>query len=623
MRIARGFALALGLALFCGAGAALASTQPASVPMPASPTGPQRVITLDELGYADGIGFSDLSGRLDLYFPVPAGPWVRSLRLRLPYSSTAAFDSRRSLQVLAAGRVVFVSPLTKDATSQIIDVPVPPEAVRDGSVVVTLLYSGALSDNRCLDNRVVGDSVTFAPDGGLVLGLDDSVPLTVAAALALIPRDVTIQLPAAPDERQAAAALTIVAANSRAEIALGPVPASGANVRGLIAIGGPMDPALRVVRGTGLPEIIIGGPDPAGVARAIFSPFAPILADADIAQIATVRPAANRLTLADLNADTRILDVPETGIWNIGLPLSRLPAGQTISGLDIGVALPPDASAANAFVSVRLNGTLLATAPADPKGPTWLHIDDVPDGLVSARNSIEVRVTRQHRQDCGDVPLRYPTQLLGASAVRFGGAPAVSDFFQLGPDFHSGVTVVVPNAAALPLAAKAVGGLAGQDALITVSYGRIPDTGPVILVSRTPPPGSHPWLDFAGNNMKLVDQAGRVRLTMSQLQTLTTAQLLNVSGRPVLWLRPGDRAPVPAALWLDRGDVAFIGASGVVLAVATGRDSLYRVTGGGDSAGGFFSQTWVWIALIAFAALLIALFVVLRNRRSPPPPEEE
>jgi hypothetical protein len=567
-----------------------------------------RVVTLDELGYRDGVVFSGLSGKVDLYFPVPGPAWTRSMRLRLPYSTQAAFESRRSVQLTVGGRTLFDAPLGKEATSGVIDVPVALDAIHDGYVRATLTYSGAITENRCMDRRQSGDTLSFAPDGGLAEAVEAGSPPTVASAIALMPREVTVQLPAAASEAQAAAALTLAAANSHAEIVPGAAPGAEDPARGLILIDGPASPALRAAPHPGASELILGGPNPAADARAIASTWTGLFDATSVQRISTTASPSRDLRFIDLNADSRSIEIGDTGGWSVGLPMARLPAGKTIEGLSVDVAVAVEDAAVRPIVSVWFNGLMLGSAPANQAGPTHLRVP-VPEGLVEARNSIEVRVTRQRRQDCGDFPQSYPAQLLGSSEVLLGDAARTTDFFQLAPMFHSGVTVVVPNAAALPLAAKVVSGLAGPGAVIAVSYGVMPAAGPVILISAEPPPGAKPRLSFGASGAALVNHSDQPLFSASRLETLTTAQLLEVDGRVVLWLRPGARAPIPTELWLDRGDVAFIGAAGVEMAAATGRDRLVDVH---DRAmpkrAGFLPSHWTWAAG-AGALVLLMLFV--------------
>jgi hypothetical protein len=530
------------------------------------------------------------------------------MRLRLPYSSQAAFDSRRSVQLIVGGRALFVAPLGKDATSGVIDVPVPLGAIQDGYVRATLDYSGAISDNRCMDQREAGDSLLFAPEGGLSAAVDPGAPPTVAAAIALMPRDVTVQLPDGPSEAQAAAALTLAAANSHTAIALGAGPGADDGTRGLILIDGPASPALRAQPRNGAPELILGGPTPAADARAIASGWNGLFDTPSVERISTTSTPIRHLRLIDLNADSRPIEIGDTGGWTVALPMARLPAGKTIEALSVDVAVAVDDAALRPIVSVWFNGLMLGSAGANQAGPTHLRVP-VPEGLIQARNSIEVRVTRQRRQDCGDFPQSYPAQLLGSSEVVLGAAGKTTDFFQMAPMFRSGVTVVVPNAAALPLAAKVVAGLGGPGAVIAVSYSAMPAAGPVILISAEPPAGAKPRLSFGASGVALVNHSDAPLFSASQLETLTTAQLLEVDGRAVLWIRPGSRAPIPAELWLDRGDVAFIGPAGVEMAAATSRDRLVDVHDRAMPArAGFIPTHWTWL-LGAGALILLMLFI--------------
>jgi hypothetical protein len=528
-----------------------------SASMAASAAGPR--LTIGALGFRDGFDFSGYEGRRTLAFHVPGGAAITGAHLVLPYRATAAGPAPRALTVMSGGRVLAQQAVTGDGT---IDVPVPADAMENGTLSTTLVYSGGQSESLCLDRRAGADHLHIDPAGGLAFGLAPGAAIPVALAAALVGRTPAITLPAGPTPEQAAAALSVVAARGGGTLTGGAGDSS-------VTIAGASDPALRSLAGGGL---AIGGADPAAAARAAFSPQAELFAGPTVDTLSVTPHTPATLRFADLGADTSVTNIAGDGGWSIGLPASRLPAGKTVKGLRIDVAAVPDGAPRRAIVSAIMNGVLLGSAPLDPSGRTRLDVG-VPRGLMHSLNGIEVRVTRDDREDCTEERRGWPAQLLPSSEIRLGDAGPAHDFHDFAAAAGNGLTVVVPNAQALPLAAKAVAGLVGGDVPIRVSYGRMPADGPVLLVADSAPAGTQPKVVRQGDRLHLAAEKGQADLDIPDAG-LTTVQLLDQGKRPVLWIRAGRAAPLPATMWLDQGDVAFVAQDGAVTPLSTLRDRL-------------------------------------------------
>jgi hypothetical protein len=533
-----------------------------------SPVSAPPLLSLGGIGYRDGIEFTGYEGKRDLFFRVPAGAWLSGTHLLLPYEASAASGAgRRTLTVMAGGKVLRQIALADGAG--VADIPVPAEAMDGGTLRATLIYSGGESANRCADRRLGADHLHLDPEGGLALDIAAGAQVPVAVAAALVGPKPAILLPAAPTSEQAAAALTVIAARGGGTF----VPAGGA-----VQIAGASDPALRSTATGGKPGLAIGGQDPAAAARAAFSGLSDLLAAPSIGQLALRPHRDGRLHLGDLGADPRAVEIANQGGWTIALPASRLPAGKTVTGLSIDVAAVPDGDPRPASLSAWMNGVLLGSVPMAAGGLT--HLDArVPDGMVHALNGIEVRVTRRQNEDCGDIPRGFPVQLLGTSEVLLGKAGKLEAFHDFAAAAGQGLTVVLPDASALPLAGKAVAGLVGGDVPIRVSYGAMPADGPVLYIGATPPPGTAPKVGLANGRITLAAGDGQADIDLPDAGTQTLAQLLDAAGRPVLWVRPAAQGPAPATLWLDQGDVAFVSGDGSVTPLSTAHDRLTPLIG--------------------------------------------
>lgn len=581
-------------------GLKLPSAAPPDAPAESARSG--SVLEIAGLGFRDGLDFEGLEGRRSLFFPVPDGPWLRGMRLYLPYEAVAneAADGRRTITLSVAGRAVRQFAVANGAG--IIEFPIPAEAVRGGFVHVGLSYSGALTRDRCFDRRWAADRIHFDPAGGLKLDLAPGRPIPAGLAASLLPREVMIWLPANPNPAQAAAALTMVAAQGGGSTAFG-TPPSTDPARSWVSIGGAGEPALRVLFRAGAPGLAIGGRDPAASARGIAANGS--VASGGLATGANREKRTGSLRFADLGADQRAIDIAETGGWSFALPASRLPAGRSVRAISVDIASVPDGSGKAAYASVWMNGTLLATRALAENGFT--HLDArVPAGLLQTLNGIEVRITRQLRDHCGEPPRGWPAQLLGSSQILLGDAPAMDDFHHFATAASDGLTVVLPDARSLNLAARAVAGLVGRDSPIAVSYGAMPASGPVLYVGMAAPPGTAGAMTFNGARVSVAPQNGET-VFLDGGGDQVTAQLLEAGGRPILWVRPAPDGIVPASMWLDRGDVALVAADGRITPFTTRRERLIdftppRVETDSILPAGF----WLWVVggLLVLAAIL-------------------
>jgi len=582
--------VAIGLPAAVAQTAAPVAPSPASFAPSAAP-----LLSLAGIGYRDGIEFTGYEGKRDLFFRVPAGAWLSGTHLLLPYEASAATGAgRRTLTVMAGGKVLRQIALADGPGTA--DIPVPAEAIDGGTLRATLIYSGGESANRCADRRLGADHLHLDPEGGLALDIAAGAQVPVAVAAALVGPKPGITLPASPTPKQAAAALTVIAARGG-----GTFGSAG----GAVQIAGASDPALRSIATGGRPGLAIGGPDPAAAARAAFSGLSDLLAAPSIQQL-TVRPHRDgRLHLSDLGADPRATEIADEGGWTIALPASRLPKGKTVKGLSIDVAAVPDGNPSPASLSAWMNGVLLGSVPIETVGTTHLDVR-VPDGMVHSLNGIEVRVTRQQTEDCGDIPRGFPVQLLGTSEVLLGDAGKLEAFHDFAAAAGQGLTVVIPDASALPLAGKAVAGLVGGDVPIRVSYGTMPADGPVLYIGATPPPGTTPRLGLANGRITLAAGDGQADIDLPDAGTQTLAQLLDAGGRPVLWVRPAAQGPVPSTLWLDQGDVAFVSGDGAVTPLSTAHDRLTPLIGPPPPPPWWQTyQHWIFLALGLLVGLLI------------------
>ncbi|HEX8806487.1 MAG TPA: hypothetical protein VF741_06040 [Candidatus Aquilonibacter sp.] len=501
-----------------------------------------------------------------------------------------------------------------------IDIPLRSDAVRNGFVNVRFDYSGAITDNRCIDQRISGAFLSIDASGGLAETVAASSLRTVSALLAVMPRQADIVVPASPSQAQAAAALTVAAGDPQARIVRAPTPLAGGNwQRGRIVIGEPRDPALSV-RDTEVPEVVVGSADPAAAARLLNARWNVILGTkvASVEHEASGR-RADAVYFSDLDGDTSVRPVVDRGEWNVSLPATRIPTGRSVSGLSLDVAVASDGNAIPPVVSVTMNGVLLGSAQAERV--TRVHMDEqLPSGILGAQNTVMVAVTRQVAQgNCLFSPQGYDAQLLPSSYFTLSNAGPVTDFFLLAPQFADGVTVVVPNAGALGATANLLQGLIDGATPVSVQYGGAAPNGNYVWVSDTQPPGTNPPVRFDRGTVRLTDTRGATILDADAVRSQTLAQLLADGNRFALWIRPGtdfDASPDVAgeSPLLDLGDVAFIERGRTKLAFSSVRDRLIDIQYPEQlDFAAFLIKYRLWLIALGWLIITIAFLQLLRG----------
>ncbi|WP_330767274.1 cellulose biosynthesis cyclic di-GMP-binding regulatory protein BcsB [Qipengyuania profunda] len=125
------------------------------------------MITLKERGFPDGFEIAGLSGSREIYFPIPADAGAQNLRLVLPYRTDSSFNSRRALSIEVSGKTLYTTALPDGFSEGVIDVPINASLIEQGFLAARIVYSGAITEDRCVDQRLSAAYLSFAGSGGL------------------------------------------------------------------------------------------------------------------------------------------------------------------------------------------------------------------------------------------------------------------------------------------------------------------------------------------------------------------------------------------------------------------------------------------------------------------------
>jgi hypothetical protein len=650
----------------------LARAAPAAAPMPAAaparPSGLLSTVTLADMGFVNGFRFANLGGRREVFVPVPQNGDVTARELVLVIDDMSAYEARRNLQVLVNDRDSAAVPLDGKSDRRTIRVPLANGAAKGGFVKLSFVYSGAVTPDRCIDVRYVGDSLTIRPETGIELDIGSANPLDVATTAALMPAEMSVVLPARPlTPLDFATALAIgrslITSGRRVTYlrgqdtlaALARRDDTGHWVRGIVVIGslddaaglvdqpaatvaGPAPTLARIgaVRIGGVPALLVSSGNAVDVGRLLGSPALAAtrgISSASVGEGTAAQLPSDRVTFDQLGVAPVQAEIFGRADLPVTIDARKLPAGTRVSRLLLDVMVAADADGEKAVVSAYVNERLLGSTVATAGETTHLDLA-IPDGLVGTSANIRTVVQRRTAQgDCRFEPLGYPTQILGSSSLVLTGAgTALHDFSDLAARWAGGLQVLVPQAASekptlvLGLLAQILNRLSADTAPIDVKFitpGRpATPTAPFLAVSDYPPENAQLRARFDRGRVTVADRSGRTLLDLGGFASGAVAQLVTVGDFPGLWIRSlsADGAlPAPPDLHVDHGDVAFLDHTGVALAMSTERDTLVRIAYPDQVSWLTVAERFRWwiiggLWLCATAAFLLALQRLFRRR---------
>jgi cellulose synthase operon protein B len=653
--------------------AAVVTAAPQSAAPPAAVKSLLVGVPFAGAGFPAGFRLSNLGGRREVYIPMPQGIELNLVDLVLVYDDVSAHDARRSLEILVNDRSVAALVLDGKSAGRTVRVPLATAAPREGFLKLSFLYSGAATQDRCIDVRYVGDSLTVRSESAVEFEIGITGAPNITATAALMPKDVAVLLsnPVAPPA-DIAAALTLarsLAATGRQVTfhhGIDSMPELVDRddkrrwIRGLVVVGAfnrvaerldapvaipasaaastAIDSTLAAVRIGGVPVLLVTDSVSARTGRLLNNPALSALRDTSAASIGPVsapRGPIDRISFDALGLVPAQAEVFGRADLAVSIPSRTLPSGTRPSRLVLDLMVAPDGAGEKAVVSVFVNERLLASTVAAIGEPTRLDFA-LPSGLVGSAANIRTVIQRRSAQgDCRFEPQGYPVEILGSSAVILSVAGSVAqDFSDLATLWAGGVEILVPSStAAQPLAviaalADVLNALSKENAPIAVRYlsgGAAPSPGaPFIAVSNLPPVGAEQRVRFDRGRVAITDRAGSTLLDIGGLGTGAVAQIATSNSYPGLWIKPlaGDGSlPASPSINLDRGDVAFLDKTGVALALSTERDTLLRVAyveQGSWLSGLDRFRSWIVGGIWAFMtfALLFVLQRIYRRRHA-------
>jgi hypothetical protein len=626
-------------------------------------------VMLADVGFSNGFRLSNLGGRREIFIPVPQGVELTLAELVLTLDDVSAHEARRSLEILVNDRSVSSIALDGKSMERSVRIPLANTAAREGFLKLSFLYSGAATQDRCIDVRYVGDSLTVRPESAIEFEIGTTVAPNITATAALMPQKVAIllsnpQLPATDIATALTLARSLTATGRRVtfhhgldalpELAKQEQPRKW--TRGLIVVGAldkvssridadvmmaagspAIDNTLAAVRIGGVPVLLVSDAASARAGLLIGNPSLAALRDTPAASVGPAtspKGPVDRVSFDELGVVPAQAEVFGRADLTVAIATRVLPNGTRPSRLLLDVMVAPDGAGEKAVVSAFVNERLLASTVAAIGEPTRLDLS-LPDGLVGTVANIRAVVQRRSAQgDCRFEPQGYPAEILGSSAIVLSPAGLVAeDFSDLATFWANGVQVLVPASTAtkpllvVGMLADVLNALSKETAPIVVKFvegtAAPAPTAPFVAVSNVPPVGATQRVRFDRGRVAVVDRTGRTRLDIGGLATGAVAQIVTSDAHPGLWIKPLTRdgsLPASPAIYLDRGDVAFLDKTGVALAMSTERDTLLRISY--PDQGSWFAvveryRSWIVGGLWVFVtiAFLLLLQRMYRRRR--------
>jgi len=310
-------------------------------------------------------------------------------------------------------------------------------------------------------------------------------------------------------------------------------------------------------------------------------------------------------------ANARVIDVParldesDGANWTAILDLRDLPAQTAPKSITVSLDLSKVVMNTEvARVSIGMNGFILTDLRRKADGIITIT-GKIERRFISTRNRIDVSV----QPDCA----QRRCSLAGArltGPLRIGTTKAPSrptSFADFVTRFREGVSIEATGQRDRDLARFAHRAIAPRAPVID------PETDTAmaqIVVSDTPPTGFNSKLRFDRGPVALRSAEGRTVFAEGEIERLTFAQILEVEGRPTLWIRPGATA-VTREMELDYGNIAAFDETGRVLAFSPAFDTALRIAYAGDARSEPLFPVWRIAIVLAWLAASIALYFVM------------
>lgn len=604
-----------------------------------------REITLQELGFGD-LTLTANRSEAELFFPVlRRHRAVRGGELALSVRHFGLFAGRRAFEIEADGRPVLRRELEGGEGAALFSRRLDMALARGEGLFlpVALRLTSAITEDRCVDERLNADQAVIERSSGLVLDLRFDEPPSIAELFHLAPRRARLVVPPEGWTRERVlAALSVASALARDGWtvafagAAAPIASPAEGVRAwqelTVYVDLRSDPAaedggrhlLSVTLRDGVPELAIRAPrsDPG---RPLMLPEARAVAPLPASLVATGRippvgePESVPLERLGISLVPRRFS--DQYVWDFFIPPDFVPPLRRVFGLRLDFAAVGRSEDGEVAAWVQANDVIVAAQSFAPGERRRLAVR-LPEGVD--RGGLRIRVFLQRRQDAGScrlAPSLLPGQLLPTSRIEFAAHDEPpTDFADLMHRSFDRVAVRLEEPFArsdleLAYAALQAAYRRGQT-LIWTDDPRASGAPFVVVASQPEPDWATPVRRLGQDRLVLADRTRRVQLDIAE-DGIAVAQLVRTEdGNAGIWVRSRLREPLASRPVFALGNVSVFDAQGFVFAASTERDRLIQIASPEQPSLWDLLQAYRAEAILALWALLTALVLVVTLRRA-------
>jgi len=564
-------------------------------------------VTLDRIGYPNGLLFESVEERQSVHFPLPRDIRKVSASLRLQLIWSPLLREPSALRVMLNDITIKAIPLKGSAEGPYeLLVDVPREALTKPVLKVTIAVSATTSMEVCLDEKLRAGFVQVLPQSVLIVNTEPGTPPTVRSAFDLLPKDVTIAVSSQPLPvalLQAAWQLTEILQRGGHTVQVVRLPEPG-NI--LIAteyevaaathsLAGSSE-ALRVRETDSGPVLTLTEPWTLGTELLDGSWIA--LAKGDSYSPGAKKPALNAATangdftlrLDSLDAGSSLRESPGKAEWSVRIGPGRLPPLYRVQQLILEVVSAPGLKDLPVLLHSYINGNLIQSMRIPDDGQAHQFTIPIPARLQGTGIWDEIRLVTQRVVEsgrCTAVAPTLPVQLLPGTAfiartkeskpasLRDAAALLRAGFrVYIDPDVASSVET-------LPFLAEVSGRLGLDLSQMEIRVLRqgdpIGSDKPFLILSSSPPQGIKFPVRFDRGRVWVEDAQGQVVLDLNHMPGITVAQLARSAEQTGIWIMPTREGVLPAEFDLGSGDVAFFDETGLVRAFDSRATEIARL----------------------------------------------
>lgn len=614
-----------------------------------------RPITVEFSGLPDGVTLSGLQDARDVYYELPAAVHFRDARIDVRGSYQMPGYSRAFLQVVLNDTIVSAVALDRQEGRFDFSVPLRTVDLDQRYLKVTYRLRAALTDDRCLDERVASGVVHIAHNAAVVAGIDASSVRTIQAAWSLLPPVTRIGLlDAQPslDALTAAWRIGLALQNDGNLVEFVPAPGGATPWLPDILVGDDasllarLDPRQPRLPGSQIsllwngssPLIAVTGPNYGAVGQFLDS-FYRRIAEAPALSVAMAErpraPGATSVTLDQIGFSTQERYIVDRGDWTIGFSLSQLPQGKVPDRFVLNIISAPRTGSYPNIAYVYYNDELVATEGLSDSKEAQRVVVHLPAHLTKIRNTLRVSLQREPVSiACTSHVQPFSAQVLGSSEIETADADgSPRSFAGLSPFFGDDTPIIIDEAAlrapvsllrVLTPLSRSMFEVRPPKMLHTLSAMPVEHVSqPFLLVSTVSAlQGRRTAVQMPvglTGGLTISTKAGERMLDISHAGRLGVLQVATANGQPGLVAAIPDAEAEPFdATSLGSGNVAFFSGRRLLLSYHTEQDRDFRPNPPATTEWWDISRSGAILRLILVWGVLTALLiVVLRRMRRP------